>query len=105
MPFGPTEGLGPNLKIIPRSQGLYQNISSAWLGRVVNALGEPIDDLGPIATDGEPMMLRASPPQASRRRPVGQRLDLGVKAINTFTPLCKGQRLGIFAGSGVGKSV
>ncbi|MEP1261479.1 MAG: FliI/YscN family ATPase [Rhizobiaceae bacterium] len=77
-----------------------------WLGRVVNAMGEPIDSLPPIARS----QAGATPPGPKRRNGVMQRsrinapLKTGVKVIDIFTPLCRGQRLGIFAGSGVGKS-
>src|SRR5208283_1886757 len=76
-----------------------------WLGRVLNAMGEPIDGKGPLPQGPSPMPYRNSPPPAHSRRRVGAPLDLGVRALNTFLTCCRGQRLGIFAGSGVGKSV
>jgi flagellum-specific ATP synthase len=79
--------------------------SVAWLGRVINAMGEPIDGKGPLPQGPSPMPYRNSPPPAHSRRRVGDPLDLGVRALNTFLTCCRGQRLGIFAGSGVGKSV
>src|SRR5262249_57765076 len=78
---------------------------AAWLGRVLNAMGEPIDGRGPLAHGASPMPFRNTPPPAHSRRRVGHPLDLGVRALNTFLTCCRGQRLGIFAGSGVGKSV
>lgn len=78
--------------------------SGAWLGRVVDALGRPIDG-GPELQPGSrpyPLVARALP--AHRRGPLGPRLDLGVRALDLFTPCREGQRLGVFAGSGVGKS-
>jgi flagellum-specific ATP synthase len=78
--------------------------SRAWLGRVIDPMAQPLDRLGPLAQGQRayPLQTRAEP--ALARQPLGVRLDLGVRAINLFTPCCQGQRLGIFAGSGVGKS-
>ena len=77
----------------------------AWLGRVVNAMGEPIDGKGPLPPGRRLIRFRAEPPPAHARSRVGEPLDLGVRVLNTFTTCCRGQRMGIFAGSGVGKSV
>jgi flagellum-specific ATP synthase len=79
--------------------------TKAWLGRIVDAFGEPIDGKGPLPQGLAAYPLRAPPPAAHARARVGERLDLGVRAMNVFTTCCRGQRLGVFAGSGVGKSV
>ena len=79
--------------------------SEGWLGRVINANGEPIDGKGPLPRGAMPYPLRQNPLLAHDRVRVGDPLDLGVRCLNTFTTVCEGQRLGIFAGSGVGKSV
>lgn len=76
----------------------------SWLGRVVNALGEPVDSLGPVSNGPVPYSLdhEPIPPMALDR--IRKPIVTGVKAIDLFTPICAGQRIGIFAGSGVGKS-
>jgi flagellum-specific ATP synthase len=79
--------------------------SVGWLGRVVNALGEPIDGKGALLYGPSPFPFRNTPPLAHARRRVGAPLDLGVRVLNTFITCCRGQRMGIFSGSGVGKSV
>ncbi|MCG7392031.1 flagellar protein export ATPase FliI [Microvirga sp. ACRRW] len=76
----------------------------SWKGRVINALGEPLDGLGPVVAGSNPMHHDAEPPSAMTRARVQKPLQTGVKAIDLFTPICQGQRIGIFAGSGVGKS-
>lgn len=78
---------------------------AGWLGRVIDALGEPVDGLGPLSAGPQKRAIRMAPPPAHARGRVGGRLDLGVRAINLFAACCRGQRLGLFAGSGVGKSV
>jgi len=76
----------------------------SWKGRVVNALGIPLDSLGPLTRGDRRMPLDAEPPPAMSRARIHRPLRTGVKAIDIFTPMCEGQRIGIFAGSGVGKS-
>lgn len=105
MPFGPVEGVAPGAAIHIDSQGFAVRPTAAWLGRIVDAFGEPIDGKGPLPQGVAAYPLRASPPPAHARDRVGARLDLGVRAMNVFTTCCRGQRLGVFAGSGVGKSV
>ena len=79
--------------------------SHAWLGRVVDALGNPIDGKGPLPQGAVARPLQAPPPSAHERTRLGERVDLGVRALNAFATCLQGQRMGIFAGSGVGKSV
>jgi flagellum-specific ATP synthase len=105
MPFGPLEGvaLGSAVTVVDQEAAVYPD--RAWLGRVINAHGEPIDGKGPLGHGTRPYPLRAQPPPAHQRRRVGGKVDLGVRALNTFTTCCRGQRMGIFSASGVGKSV
>ncbi|MDB5457262.1 MAG: fliI [Caulobacter sp.] len=105
MPFGPVEGVAPGAEIRIQPEGASVRPTKAWLGRIINAFGDPIDGLGPLPQGEVPYPLRAAPPPAHARGRVGERLDLGVRSMNVFTTVCRGQRLGIFAGSGVGKSV
>jgi flagellum-specific ATP synthase len=105
LPFGQLAGVRLGCKaVFQRSDGAVFPAQS-WLGRVVNANGEPIDGKGPLGRGAQAYPLRQSPLAAHDRVRVGEPLDLGVRALNTFTTVCEGQRLGIFAGSGVGKSV
>jgi flagellum-specific ATP synthase len=105
MPFGGLDGVRRGCRAVIASAASQVRPSPAWLGRVVNAMGEPIDGKGPLVQGPSPMPFRNSPPPAHSRKRVGAPLDLGVRALNTFLTCCRGQRLGIFAGSGVGKSV
>jgi flagellum-specific ATP synthase len=105
LPFGRLEGVGLGCKAeVVRSDPVIWP-TEAWLGRVVNALGEPIDGKGPLPTGDMACHLRQPPPPAHSRQRVGDKIDLGVRALNAFVTCCRGQRMGIFAGSGVGKSV
>ena len=106
MPFGSLEGVRRGCPAMVRDEAAGAiRPSSAWLGRTIDALGRPIDGLGPLAPGPVVYPLRADPPPAHARKRVGPPLDLGIRCINTFLTMCAGQRMGIFAGSGVGKSV
>ncbi len=104
MPYASIEGIGKDCKaeVINAAPVIYPHPS--WLGRIINAFGEPIDGKGPLLKGNVPYLIKASPPPAAFRDRVAGKVDLGVKAVNAFTTICKGQRMGIFAGSGVGKS-
>ena len=80
------------------------NPDPSWKGRVINALGEPIDGAGPVARGPRAVSADAEPPAATKRARVRRPIRTGVRVIDIFTPLCAGQRIGIFAGSGIGKS-
>jgi flagellum-specific ATP synthase len=105
MPFAGLDGVRRGCRAVIANASGQVRPSAAWLGRVLNAMGEPIDGKGPLAQGAVPMPFRNSPPPAHSRKRVGKPLDLGVRALNTFLTCCRGQRMGIFAGSGVGKSV
>lgn len=105
MPFGGLDGVrrGCPAYVDRTVAGLRPTM--AWLGRVVDALGRPVDGGPPLPQGERTIPFRNDPPPAHARRRVGPPLDLGVRALNTFLTCCLGQRMGIFAGSGVGKSV
>ena len=105
MPFGRLDGVGLGAKAELASSIPLVYPCDAWLGRVINALGEPIDGKGPLPQGLIGIPLRNSPPPAHERQRLGGRIDLGLRALNAFLTTCRGQRMGIFAGSGVGKSV
>lgn len=97
----PLVGLGTRARVIgPRS--LSPDI--AWRGRIIDALGRPIDDAGALTPGPRARRTDQEPPSPMRRGRVVEKVRSGVRAIDLFTPLCLGQRIGIFAGSGVGKS-
>src|SRR5258708_6094154 len=105
MPFGPLEGVRRGCRAIVSTLAAAVRPSEGWLDRVVTAAGEPIDGKGPLPPGPSPYPFRSAPPPAHARMRVGEPLDLGVRALNTFLTVCRGQRMGIFSGSGVGKSV
>lgn len=87
----------------PRGELLFHPHES-WRGRIIDALARPVDGGAPLRQGETPVRVSAAPPLAMARRVVSGGIATGVRAIDVFTPLCPGQRLGIFAGSGVGKS-
>lgn len=105
MPFGNLEGVSLGCPAVIQMRKPEIMPDERWLGRVINALGEPIDGKGPLPQGGVPIALRNTPPAPHSRQRMEGQLDLGVRAVNSFLPICKGQRMGIFSGSGVGKSV
>jgi flagellum-specific ATP synthase len=110
MTYAPADGLGPGsaaLAALPApgaAHGAALAVSDAWTGRVIDPLGRPLDGRGALPRGPVPLPVRAMPPEATRRARLGERLDLGVRVLNAFTTCRRGQRLGLFAASGVGKS-
>ncbi|MEE4452373.1 flagellar protein export ATPase FliI [Novosphingobium resinovorum] len=104
MPFNEPEGIASGSRADLSAGQLGLRVSSGWLGRVVDGLGRPVDGKGPLPQGREQRRIKAAPPPASARARVGARIETGVRALDLFAPLCRGQRLGLFAGSGVGKS-
>jgi flagellum-specific ATP synthase len=104
MPLGALDGvtLGARADFDDRPQFIYP--SKAWLGRVLDAFAEPTDGRGPLAYGKVAYTIKAQAPSAHSRARITAKLDLGVKALNAFATCCRGQRMGIFSGSGVGKS-
>ncbi len=104
MPLGELRGLGPGSLIQVVRDRATLNVGNQLLGRVLDALGQPLDEL-PIPFCPDEMPLYALPPGPMARKPIKEPLDLGVRAINGLLTCGIGQRMGIMAGSGVGKSV
>ncbi len=105
MTFQHLKGLHPKCKVTFLEHGTTIYPSLQWQGRVINGLAEPIDGKGQLSHGSIPYSLHGTPLIAHNRAKVKDPIEIGVRAIDTFLTCCKGQRLGIFAGSGVGKSV
>ena len=105
MPFANVDGLRRGCPVHVISRRASVRPDESWLGRVMDAFGRPLDGKGPLRPGPRAYPFRNEPPSAHKRQRVGAPLDLGVRALNSFLTCCRGQRMGIFAGSGVGKSV
>lgn len=103
MPLGELDGLHAGSFVQPLGRSFGVDVGPALLGRVLNGLGHPIDGMGPLnATERVP--LAAEPPNPLDRRMIDEPMETGVRAIDGILTIGRGQRVGIFAGSGVGKS-
>jgi flagellum-specific ATP synthase len=104
MPFGSLDGvgLGNRVEINTSDPCIYPD--DQWLGRVISPFAQPVDGRGPLPTGTLAYRVHNKPPPAHARQRVGGKVDLGVRAMNAFLTCCSGQRMGIFSGSGVGKS-
>ncbi len=105
LPFVDPQGVGLGARAELGAGQFSVRPSRAWLGRMIDGLGRPVDGLGPLVNGADPQPIKAPPPAAANRARVAERIETGVRTLDLFAPLCRGQRLGLFAGSGVGKSV
>jgi flagellum-specific ATP synthase len=104
MPLQEIRGIGPGCPIVARQQRAVIPVGPGLLGRVIDGLGNPIDNKGPIPVESE-YPIYGTPVNPLTRKRISKPLDLGIRAINGLLSVGCGQRIGIFAGSGVGKSV
>ncbi len=103
MPFDDMEGIEPGCTVVAMGESLSIPVSEKLLGRVLDSMGLPMDDKGSIGS-AEFFPVNNIPPDVLKRKAITQRLVTGVRAIDAMTPIGMGQRIGIFSGSGVGKS-
>ena len=104
MPTGDIHGLKPDARVLPRTRAGTVPVGPELLGRIVDGACQPLDGLGPIGAATH-LRLTGTPINPLARQPITQPLDVGVRAINGLLTVGRGQRIGLFAGSGVGKSV
>jgi flagellum-specific ATP synthase len=104
MPLEEILGIGPGCRVVARQQRAVVPVGPGMLGRVIDGLGNPIDGKGPIMSEGEYPIYATSINPMMRKR-IHRPLDLGIRVINGLLTVGCGQRVGVFAGSGVGKSV
>jgi len=104
MPVGDMRGVVPNARVIPVSGVPEATVGDELMGRVLDGRGRPLDGGSPIA-HGERVPLFGQPLNPLKRQPIRTQLDVGVRSINSLLSIGRGQRMGLFAGSGVGKSM
>ena len=104
MPTSNLHGIAPNARVVPMRARERIRVGPAMLGRVLDGRGQPLDGGPPVRAD-DVAVLNPPPINPLQRQPISEPLDVGVRAINAILPIGRGQRLGLFAGSGVGKSV
>lgn len=103
MPVGEIQGIGPGCEVVSAHRVLKVNVGRQLLGRILDGLGNPIDGKGPLNSNSQYPLTAVPPPPLARRR-ISEKLGVGVRAIDSLLTLGRGQRVGIMAGSGVGKS-
>ena len=104
MPTGSSHGLGPNARVIPRHGSGTVPVGPQLLGRIIDGAAQPLDSLGPLDCETS-VRLAVTPINPLARAPISRPLDVGIRSINSLLTIGRGQRVGLFAGSGVGKSV
>jgi flagellum-specific ATP synthase len=104
MPTSDAHGLGPSARVIPRQGSGTVSVGPQLLGRIVDGAGQPLDGLGPLDCEAT-VRLTGKPINPLSRQPISEPLDVGIRSINSLLTIGRGQRVGLFAGSGVGKSV
>jgi flagellum-specific ATP synthase len=104
MPTGDIHGLKPNARVIPRTGAGTAVVGPQLMGRIIDGAGNPLDGLGPLDCEDR-IRLTGTPINPLQRQPIEEPLDVGIRAINSLLTVGRGQRIGLFAGSGVGKSV
>jgi len=104
MPLGPLEGIRPGMTVVAKGDTLTAPVGHELLGRVIDGMGNPMDSLGEVKYK-ERRSIYATPPSAMERTRIKEPMFTGIRAIDGFLTIGRGQRMGIFAGSGVGKSV
>jgi flagellum-specific ATP synthase len=104
MPLGPIEGIHPGLTVTGTKKPLMVSVGPGLKGRVVNGLGEPLDNKGPVAAEFQRPVFSNVPNPLHRKR-ISQPFHTGIRAVDGLISIGKGQRMGIFSGSGVGKSI
>lgn len=104
LPFGGWDGVavGDPVELIELDDLIYPDES--WIGTVVDALGRPLSQYDRAPRPRKKSSTKAQPPGAFERKQVGEKLETQIKCVDVFAPICRGQRMGVFAGSGVGKS-
>ncbi|REG82930.1 flagellar protein export ATPase FliI [Marinomonas pollencensis] len=104
MPTEAIDGISPGARVRPLVEDSKMPVGDELLGRVVNGLGKPLDGKGPIRSK-DSVNLQCDTINPLQRKPIDEPLDVGIKSINSLLTVGKGQRIGLFAGSGVGKSM
>ncbi len=105
MSFDDIDGIGVGARVEVLNGANTISPDESWLGRIVNSFAEPIDGKGLLKEGDKPYPIKNLPPPSQKRNKLGGKIDLGVRVLDTFTSCCYGQRMGVFSGSGVGKSM